>query len=108
LSGPAAGDHQIETAEILMAMARLVVILLAARALTEIMVRLRLPTILGELDELVAVGCGPMPWNRRSTPWSRRTARVLVMVIGTTFPAPVLLGLVLSRQPLLSAPAAGV
>ena len=43
------GNAQIETVEILLQVGRHLVIFLAARALAELMVRLGLPTILGEL-----------------------------------------------------------
>jgi len=45
----ATGGHQIEAAETLIAVGRFIVILFAARALAELMVRFRLPAILGEL-----------------------------------------------------------
>lgn len=51
-----ASNHQLETAETLIAAARFFVIFLAARALAEIMVRLRLPTILGELVAGIRIG----------------------------------------------------
>ncbi|MGB5136728.1 MAG: cation:proton antiporter [Prochlorococcaceae cyanobacterium] len=51
-----ATSHQLETAETLIAAARFFVIFLAARALAEIMVRLRLPTILGELVAGILIG----------------------------------------------------
>jgi Kef-type K+ transport system membrane component KefB len=50
------GNHQIETAETLIQVGRFVVIFLAARALAELMVRLQLPTILGELVAGVLIG----------------------------------------------------
>ncbi|MDM7937198.1 MAG: cation:proton antiporter [Cyanobium sp. CZS 48M] len=52
----AAGGHQLEAAETLVQAGRFVVILFAARALAELMVRLRLPAILGELVAGVLVG----------------------------------------------------
>lgn len=45
----ATGGHQIEAAETLIEAGRFIVILFAARALAELMVRLRQPAILGEL-----------------------------------------------------------
>ena len=42
-------SHQLEVAETLIQVGRFVVIFLAARAIAEVMVRLQLPTILGEL-----------------------------------------------------------
>jgi Kef-type K+ transport system membrane component KefB len=50
------GNAQIETVETLLQVGRYLVIFLAARALAELMVRLGLPTILGEL--LAGVGVG--------------------------------------------------
>jgi len=50
------GNHQIETAETLIQVGRFVVIFVAARALAELMVRLQLPTILGELVAGVLIG----------------------------------------------------
>jgi Kef-type K+ transport system membrane component KefB len=50
------GNHQIETAETLIQVGRFVIIFLAARALAELMVRLQLPTILGELVAGVLIG----------------------------------------------------
>ena len=52
----ATGGHQLEAAETLIEVGRFVVILFAARALAELMVRLRLPAILGELVAGVLVG----------------------------------------------------
>jgi Kef-type K+ transport system membrane component KefB len=52
----AIGGHQLEAAETLIQVGRFVVILFAARALAELMVRLRLPAILGELVAGVLVG----------------------------------------------------
>jgi Kef-type K+ transport system membrane component KefB len=52
----AAGGHQLEAAETLIQAGRFMVILFAARALAELMVRLRLPAILGELVAGVLVG----------------------------------------------------
>ena len=42
-------SHQLDVAETLIQVGRFVVIFLAARAIAEVMVRLQLPTILGEL-----------------------------------------------------------
>ncbi|MEB3323449.1 MAG: cation:proton antiporter, partial [Synechococcaceae cyanobacterium] len=50
------GNHEIETAETLIAVGRFLVIFLAARTLAEVMVRLQLPTILGELVAGVLIG----------------------------------------------------
>ncbi len=50
------GNHQLETAETLLQVGRFVVIFVAARALAELMVRLQLPTILGELVAGVIIG----------------------------------------------------
>jgi hypothetical protein len=50
------GNHQIETAETLIAVGRFLLIFVAARALAELMVRLQLPTILGELIAGVLIG----------------------------------------------------
>jgi Kef-type K+ transport system membrane component KefB len=50
------GSHEIETAETLIAVGRFLVIFLAARTLAELMVRLQLPTILGELVAGVLIG----------------------------------------------------
>ncbi|QPN60685.1 cation:proton antiporter [Synechococcus sp. CBW1002] len=50
------GNHQMEVAETLIAVGRFLVIFVAARALAELMVRLQLPTILGELVAGVLIG----------------------------------------------------
>jgi Kef-type K+ transport system membrane component KefB len=50
------GSNEIETLETLLEVGRYLVIFLAARALAELMVRLRLPTILGELVAGVLIG----------------------------------------------------
>jgi len=50
------GNHQIEVADTLITVGRYMVIFLAARALAEFMVRLQLPTILGELVAGVLIG----------------------------------------------------
>jgi Kef-type K+ transport system membrane component KefB len=52
----ATGGHQIEAAETLIEAGRFIVILFAARALAELMVRFRLPAILGELVAGVLIG----------------------------------------------------
>jgi Kef-type K+ transport system membrane component KefB len=52
----AAGGHQLEAAETLVQAGRFAVILFAARALAELMVRWRLPAILGELVAGVLIG----------------------------------------------------
>jgi Kef-type K+ transport system membrane component KefB len=52
----AIGNHQVEVAETLIQVGRLLVIFLAARSLAEMMVRLSLPTILGELVAGVLIG----------------------------------------------------
>jgi Kef-type K+ transport system membrane component KefB len=48
--------HQLEVAETLLEVGRFLVIFIAARAIAELMVRLQLPTILGELVAGVLVG----------------------------------------------------
>jgi Kef-type K+ transport system membrane component KefB len=48
--------HQLEVAETLIQVGRFVVIFIAARAIAEVMVRLQLPTILGELIAGVLIG----------------------------------------------------
>ena len=48
--------HQLEVAETLIQVGRFLVIFLAARAIAEVMVRLQLPTILGELIAGVVIG----------------------------------------------------
>jgi len=54
---PAAlGNHGVEVAETLIQVGRFLVIFLAARTLAEVMVRLQLPTILGELLAGVLIG----------------------------------------------------
>jgi Kef-type K+ transport system membrane component KefB len=50
------GSHQIEVAQTLIQVGRFLVIFLAARAMAELMVRLQLPTILGELVAGVLIG----------------------------------------------------
>ena len=50
------GNHQAEVADTLITVGRYLVIFVAARALAEIMVRLQLPTILGELVAGVLIG----------------------------------------------------
>ncbi len=50
------GSHQLEAAETLVEVGRFLVIFVAARAMAELMVRLQLPTILGELLAGVAIG----------------------------------------------------
>jgi Kef-type K+ transport system membrane component KefB len=50
------GNHQLETVETLLQVGRYLIIFLAARALAELMVRLELPTILGELVAGVIIG----------------------------------------------------
>ncbi|MEB3182760.1 MAG: cation:proton antiporter, partial [Cyanobacteriota bacterium] len=49
-------SHQLESAETLLQVGRFVVIFIAARAIAELMVRLQLPTILGELVAGVLIG----------------------------------------------------
>ena len=49
-------SHNVEVAETLIQVGRFLVIFLAARALAEAMVRLQLPTILGELLAGVLIG----------------------------------------------------
>ncbi|MFM7634351.1 MAG: cation:proton antiporter, partial [Cyanobacteriota bacterium] len=48
--------HQLEVAETLIQVGRFVMIFVAARAIAELMVRLQLPTILGELIAGVLIG----------------------------------------------------
>ena len=48
--------HQLEVAETLIGVGRFLVIFIAARAIAEVMVRLQLPTILGELVAGVLIG----------------------------------------------------
>ncbi|MEB3353911.1 MAG: cation:proton antiporter [Cyanobacteriota bacterium] len=50
------GSHQLEVAETLLSVGEFLVIFLAARALAELMVRIQLPTILGELVAGVLIG----------------------------------------------------
>ena len=50
------GSHQMEVVETLIQVGRFMMIFLAARALAELMVRLQLPTILGELVAGVLLG----------------------------------------------------
>ncbi len=50
------GSHQLEVAETLIQVGRFLLIFLAARVLAELMVRLQLPTILGELVAGVLIG----------------------------------------------------
>ncbi|MCP9916711.1 cation:proton antiporter [Cyanobium sp. ATX 6F1] len=50
------GSHEIEVAETLIGVGRFVLIFIAARALAEVLVRLQLPTILGELIAGVLIG----------------------------------------------------
>ncbi|MCP9840463.1 cation:proton antiporter [Synechococcus sp. J7-Johnson] len=50
------GNHNMEVAETLIGVGRFLLIFLAARTLAEIMVRLQLPTILGELVAGVLIG----------------------------------------------------
>ncbi|MCT0247481.1 cation:proton antiporter [Synechococcus sp. CS-205] len=50
------GSHQVEVAETLIGVGRFLVIFVAARAIAELMVRLQLPTILGELVAGVLIG----------------------------------------------------
>jgi Kef-type K+ transport system membrane component KefB len=49
-------SHQLEAAETLLQVGRFLVIFIAARAIAELMVRLQLPTILGELVAGVLIG----------------------------------------------------
>ena len=49
-------SHQLEVAETLIQVGRFLVIFIAARAIAEVMVRLQLPTILGELVAGVLIG----------------------------------------------------
>jgi Kef-type K+ transport system membrane component KefB len=52
----AIGNHQVEVVETLLQVGRFLIIFLAARTLAEVMVRLELPTILGELVAGVIIG----------------------------------------------------
>ena len=52
----AVGTHQVEVVETLLQVGRFLIIFLAARTLAEVMVRLELPTILGELVAGVIIG----------------------------------------------------
>ena len=52
----AIGNHQIEVAETLIQVGRFLVLFIAARMMAELMVRLSLPTILGELLAGVLIG----------------------------------------------------
>ncbi|MFM8260587.1 MAG: cation:proton antiporter, partial [Vulcanococcus sp.] len=53
---PDIGAHQLEVAETLIGVGRFLVIFVAARLLAELLVRLQLPTILGELIAGVIIG----------------------------------------------------
>ncbi len=53
---PEIGAHQLEVAETLIGVGRFLVIFVAARLLAELLVRLQLPTILGELIAGVMIG----------------------------------------------------
>ncbi|MFM2157610.1 MAG: hypothetical protein RLZZ124_84, partial [Cyanobacteriota bacterium] len=53
---PEIGAHQLEVAETLIGVGRFLVIFVAARLLAELLVRLELPTILGELIAGVIIG----------------------------------------------------
>ena len=59
---PELSSHSIEVAETLIGGARFLVILVAARLLAEGMVRLKLPTILGELIAGLIVGISGFHW----------------------------------------------
>ncbi|MFO7628544.1 MAG: cation:proton antiporter [Prochlorococcaceae cyanobacterium] len=50
------GNHQVEVVDTLITLGRFLVIFVAARAMAELMVRLQLPTILGELVAGVLIG----------------------------------------------------
>jgi Kef-type K+ transport system membrane component KefB len=50
------GNHQVEVVDTLITLGRFLVIFLAARTMAELMVRLQLPTILGELVAGVVIG----------------------------------------------------
>jgi hypothetical protein len=66
------GTHQLETVETLLQVGRFLVIFLAARAMAELMVRLQLPTILGELVAGVLIGASGLhlivPPSKAGTP----------------------------------------
>jgi uncharacterized membrane protein AbrB (regulator of aidB expression) len=53
---PEIGAHQLEVAETLIGVGRFLIIFVAARLLAELLVRLQLPTILGELVAGVLIG----------------------------------------------------
>ena len=50
------GNHSVEVAEVLIQVGRFLVLFIAARLMAELMVRLSLPTILGELLAGVLIG----------------------------------------------------
>ncbi|MEB3167007.1 MAG: cation:proton antiporter, partial [Cyanobacteriota bacterium] len=54
--------HQLEVAETLIQVGRFVLIFVVARAIAEVMVRLQLPTILGELVAGVLIGASGFHW----------------------------------------------
>ena len=56
------GAHQLEVAETLVWVGRLLVIVVAARLFAELLVRLQLPTILGELLAGVLLGLSGLHW----------------------------------------------
>ena len=59
---PEIGAHQLEVAETLLGVGRFLVIFVAARLLAELLVRLQLPTILGELVAGVLIGVSGLHW----------------------------------------------
>jgi Kef-type K+ transport system membrane component KefB len=59
---PEIGAHQLEVVETLIGVGRFLVIFLAARLLAELLVRLQLPTILGELVAGVIIGASGLHW----------------------------------------------
>ena len=59
---PEIGAHQLEVVETLIGVGRFLVIFVAARLLAELLVRLQLPTILGELLAGVIIGASGLHW----------------------------------------------
>ncbi len=72
---PEIGAHQLEVAETLIGVGRFLIIFVAARLLAELLVRLQLPTILGELVAGVLIG-GALWWLFVSFAVSRFKARI--------------------------------
>ena len=59
---PEIGAHQLEVVETLIGVGRFLLIFVAARLLAELLVRLQLPTILGELIAGVIIGASGLHW----------------------------------------------